>query len=101
MLAGIIQHLSAQIASQDNDRVLEIDCMPKTVGETPFVQHLQQQVENVGMCLFHLIKQDHLIGLTTNSLGQNTTLFITNVAGRRTNQARDAVLFHKFTHVQP
>ena len=75
--------------------------MPQTIGKTPFIQHLQQQIENVGMRLFNLIKQDHLIRLAANSLGQNTALFITNVTGRRANQARDAVLFHEFTHVQP
>ena len=74
--------------------------MTKAVGQPAFVQDLQQQVEHIGVRLLDLVKQHHLVGLATDRFGQHPTLLITHVARRGTDQARNTVLFHIFTHVE-
>jgi hypothetical protein len=48
---------------------------------------LKKHVENVGVCLFYLVKQHHAVRASAHSLGKLTALVITNVAGRGTDKA--------------
>ena len=50
------------------------------------VQHLQQDVEHIRMCLFHLVKQHNGVRLAAHGFGQLTAFFITHVSGRRSDQ---------------
>ena len=43
---------------------------PLTVGQAAIVQHLQQDVEDIGMRLLHLVQQDHRVGATAHRLGE-------------------------------
>src|SRR3546814_7987900 len=49
--------LAAEVRSQDDQRVGEIDRAPLSVGEAAVVEHLQEDVEDVGMRLFDLVEQ--------------------------------------------
>ncbi len=51
------------------------------------------------MCLFNLIEQDDRVWFASDSFGQSATFFIADVARRRTNEAGNGVLFHKFAHI--
>ena len=99
-LLQIVQDdVTAQVGSQDDHRVLEVHGAALTVGDAAVVQHLQQDVEHVGVGLFHLIEQHHAVGLAAHSLGQLAALFITDISRRRTDQTADAELLHIFGHV--
>ena len=52
------------------------------------------------MGLFDLVKQDDAVGAPTDRLCQLAALVITDVAGRRANQARDGMLLHVLRHVE-
>ena len=93
------QDLAAQIGGQDDHGVAEVDGAPVAVGQPPVVEHLQQQVEDVGMGLLDLVEEDHLIGAAAHRLGQRTGFLIADIAGRRADQAGDGVLLHVFRHV--
>ena len=95
----LLDHLRAKVGSHDDDRILEIHRSPLTIGHAPIIQNLQQNVEHVGMRLLNLIEQDHGIRLPAHRFGEVTALLIAHVAGRRTDQARDRMLFHEFRHV--
>ena len=87
-LLQIVQNdVTAQIRGQDDDRVLEVHGTALAVGDAAIVQHLQQDVEHIGVGLFHLIEQHHAVGFAADSLGQLAALLITHVSRRRTDQA--------------
>ncbi len=49
----------ADVAGHDDDRVFEVDLTPLRIGQAPVFEHLQQQVEDVGVRLFDLVEQHH------------------------------------------
>ncbi|MNQ62342.1 hypothetical protein D3C85_766840 [compost metagenome] len=93
------QILAAQVGGHDDQGVLEVDGAALPVGQATVVQHLQQDVEDVGVGLFDLVEQDDLIGATAHGLGQGAALVIADIAGRGADQAADRVLLHVFGHV--
>src|SRR3546814_12232687 len=60
---------------------------------------LEQEVEHVAVRLFDLVEEDDLIGAPPHRFGQRAALFIADIARRRADQPRDAVLLHKFRPV--
>ena len=93
--------LRANIRGQQDQGVAEIDPPPLAIGEMPFIQDLQQNVENIGMRFFNFIKQDDLIRAAADGFGQTAAIFIADIPGRRPDQTRDRVLFHIFRHIHP
>ena len=77
----------------------EIDRPALAVGERSVVEHLEQHIEHVGMCLLDLVEQHDLIGSAPHRLGQRTALVIADIARRRADQARYRMLLHVFRHV--
>ncbi len=73
--------------------------MALAVGEAAVVQHLQQNVEDVAVRLLHFVKQDDLVRPAAHGFGERATLLVTDIAGRRADQAGDRVLLHVFGHV--
>ena len=64
------QRLAAEVRGQHDQGVAEIDRAPLPVGQAAVVEHLQQHVEDVGVRLFDLVEQDHLVGPAPHRLGQ-------------------------------
>ena len=65
------------------------------------IQHLQQNIEDIRMCFFDFIEQNHRVGISSHLLRELAAFLIADVAGRRTDNLRDGVFFHVFTHVNP
>ena len=80
------EELRSQVAGEHEDRVAEVDRAPLAVGETPVVEHLQQDVEDVGVGLLHLVEQDDRVGATPHGLGELAALLVTDVSRGRTDQ---------------
>ena len=59
------------------------------------VQNLQENVQDIGVGLLNLIKQDHGIGFPADFLGQLTGLIIAHIAGGRADDPGDGVFLHK------
>ena len=72
---------------------------PWPVGESTVVEHLEQDVGDVGVGLLHLVEEHHRIGPSPNRLGETPALFVPHVSRRRTDQSRDRVLLHVLAHV--
>ncbi len=99
LLAKIDEIFGTEVRGHDDDRIAEIDRATLSVGQASVVQHLQQHVEHIRMCLFDLVEQDHLIGSAPNGFRQNAAFFIADIAGRRADQPAHGMLFHEFRHV--
>ena len=64
------------------------------------VENLQKDVHDIRVRLLDLVEQQHAVRLAADLLGDLAGLIVADVAGRRTDDARNAVLFHEFAHVQ-
>src|SRR5579883_74487 len=95
----LVQPARADVAGHDDDGVLEIDRAALPVRQAAIVQHLQQDVEDIGRGLLDLIQQDDAVGVAAHGLSELAALFIADIAGRRADQPRDAVLLHVLRHV--
>ena len=87
------------VRGHDDDGVLEVGRTTLVVGQTTVIQHLQQDVEHIGMGFFYFIEQHHRVGLTAYSLSELSTLIVTYVSRRGTNQTGDAILLLILTHI--
>ncbi len=90
---------AAGVARHNHDRVRKIHRATVTIGQTALVEQLQQDVEDLHMRLLDLIQQQHAVRTTAHRLGQLSALIVANVARRRTDQARDRVLFLVLAHI--
>ena len=73
--------------------------MSEVVGQLPFLQHLQQDVEYVGVRFLYLIKEDDTERPARDLFRQETSLFVADIARGRSHEARHIVLFHEVRHV--
>ena len=89
----------ADVRRHDDDGVLEVDFAALRVGQTPVFEHLQQQVEDVGMRFLDLVEQHDRVRTAAHGFGQLTAFFVADVSRRRADQTRDRVLLHVLRHV--
>ena len=90
----------SEVGRHDDDGVLEVDHATLTVRKAAFFEHLQQRVEDVGVCFFDLVEQHDRERLATNTLGELAALFESDVPGRGSEQSRGSVLLAIFRHVE-
>ena len=89
----------AEVRGEDQDRVAEVDGAALAVGQAAVVEHLQQDVEHLRVRLLDLVEQHHDVRPAAHGLGELATLLVADVAGRRADQASDAVLLAVLAHV--
>ena len=93
------EELAAEVAGHHEDDVAEVDGAALPVGEPTVVEHLQQDVEGLGVRLLDLVEQDDRVGATADGLGELAALLVADVAGRRTDEAGDRVPLGVLAHV--
>src|SRR5690606_28329514 len=96
---GVDEELAAQVRREDEDRVLEVDRPPLAVGEPAVVEHLEQDVEDLGMRLLHLVEEDDGVRAAADRLRELAALLVADVAGGRADESRDRVLLAVLRHV--
>src|SRR5213078_2298192 len=74
--ALLLDEASADVRRHDDDRVLEVHPVPEAVGEVAVFEHLQQDVEDIGMGLLDLVEQHHRIRIALHLLGELTALLV-------------------------
>ena len=58
-----------------------------SIGNASVVENLQKDVEYVGMSLFDLVKENYRVGLAADLFGKLAGVVISDVSGRRTDNA--------------
>ena len=61
-----VPRVAGQVGRHDEHGVGEVDRAALTVGQTPVVQHLQEDVEHVGVGLLDLVEEDHRVRPATD-----------------------------------
>ena len=92
-------HVAAEVGSQDDDCILEVDGSALAVGDSAVVEHLKKDVENVGMCLFDFVEQHDGVGFSSHGFGELTAFVVSYVSRRRTYKTRYAEFFHVLRHI--
>ena len=99
---GAVQDRPAgQVAGHHHHRVAEIDRAALGIAQAAVIEHLQQDVEHIGVGLLHLIKQQHRIGPAPHRLGELAALLVAHVAGGGPQQPGHGIALHEFAHVEP
>jgi len=92
--------LAAEVRGHDDDGVLEIDGVALSVGDAAIVEHLEEDVEDVGVGFFDFVEQDDAVRLAADGFAELAALFVSDVAGRCPDEAGHGVFFHVFAHVE-
>ncbi len=96
---GVDQELTAQVRREDQDGVAEVHRPALTVGEPAVVEHLEQDVEDLGVGLLDLVQQHDAVRAAAHRLRELAALLVADVAGRGTDEPGDAVLLAVLAHV--
>src|SRR5512135_2475452 len=83
----LVQPARSYIARHDNDGIFEVDGTPLTIGQATIIKQLQQDVEDFRSGFFDLIEEHDAVRAAAHGLGQLPSLFVANIARRRTDQA--------------
>ena len=94
------QAAGTQVGSEQDNGVGKIRPPPLGIGQRAALQDLQQQILNVAVRFFNLVKQHHAVGAAADFLGQLAGLLVAHIARRRADHPGDSVLLHIFGHVK-
>ncbi len=95
----IEQMVRADIRCHDDDRIPEVDRPSLRIRQAAFVQQLEQDVEDIRMCLLHFIQQDDGVRLAADCFRQLAALLMSDISRRCTDESGDGMPFHVFTHI--
>mmetsp|Transcript_17897 Transcript_17897/g.34029 ORF Transcript_17897/g.34029 Transcript_17897/m.34029 type:complete len:265 (+) Transcript_17897:341-1135(+) len=93
--------VGAHVGCHDNNAIAKVHLASVRIRQVTFIKELQQNIPNIGMPLFKLIQQQHLIRSSPYTLCQMPRIFVSNVTSRRTNESRNGMLFAIFAHINP
>ena len=97
---GLGDVTGADVGRHDDDGVGEVDVATLAVGEATFLQDLEQDVEDVGVRLLHLVEEDDRVRAPADGLGELAALVVAHVARGRADELGDGVLLHELGHVE-
>merc|ERR1711916_326877 len=81
------------VGGEAGEGVGKIDRSPLPVGQPPVVEDLEEDVEDVWVGLFHLVKEDHRVPSPPDGLGQDSALVVADIPGGGTDEPCHRVLF--------
>ncbi len=90
----------ARVRGHDQDHVAEVHRPAIVVGQLAVVHHLQQDVVDIRVRLFHFVQKKDAMRVLVHAIGQHAALVKPDIARRRADQTGNRVLFHVFRHVE-
>ena len=91
--------LSARIGRHDQHDIAKIGLTTVVVRQGAVIHDLQQQVEDVRVCLLDFVEQHDAVWVLGDGFGQQATLIKADVSGRCADQSRDGMSLHVLRHV--
>ncbi len=85
------------VRGHDQHGVAEVDRAALAVGEAPVVEHLEQDVEHVGVRLLDLVEQHDAVGPAAHRLGELAALVVADVARRERRSGGETVCFSMYS----
>src|SRR5258707_883847 len=62
----IFQVAYTDVGGHDDDRIPEINPSSQSIRQDPVIQHLQQNIEHIRVCLFNFVQQHNAVGLPSH-----------------------------------
>ena len=87
MLELSLYVLASEVGGHDDYRVLEVHRTSLVVGKTAVVEHLQQDVEHVGMGLLDFIEQHDGVRFAPDCFRKLASLVVSDVSRRRSDES--------------
>ena len=87
------------IGCHDQDGILKVYRPSLRVRDPPVIQYLQEDVEYIRMCLFHLIKEDNRIRFSPDCLCELSAFVISDISRRCSDQSGHGIFLHILTHI--
>ncbi len=92
-----VGRVARQVGGHDEHGVGEVDRAALAVGEAAVVEHLQQDVEHVGVGLLDLVEQHHRVGPAAHRLGELAALLVADVARAARRPGAETVCFSMYS----
>ena len=97
--AKLHNSVGADVRSQKDDRVLEVDLAAFAVFQHALIKYLEEKLHHVRMRLFDLVKQHYRIRFAPDRLGQHAAFAVADISRRRTLETRNGVCLLVFAHI--
>ena len=97
---AVTQMLRPRIRRHDDDRVVEIHGAALSIRQTTIVEHLQQDVEHIAVCLLDLIEKHDGIRFAAHRVRELASLLIADIARRCAHETRHGILLHVLRHIE-
>ena len=91
--------MAAEVGRHDHHGVLEVDRPAFAVGQSPIIQQLQQDVQDLRMRFLDFVEQHDRVRPAPHRFGQLSGVLVPDVSRRRADHPRDGVLLLILRHV--
>ena len=78
----------------------EICLTTASVGERSIVHHLQEEIENIWVRLLDFVQEQHTVWRSAHRICQQSTIFISHISRRGTDESCHRVFLCIFAHVE-
>ena len=95
-----LDDVRTEVRGGDDDGVSEVHHAALAICQAAIVEHLKQDVVDIGMRLFDFIEQEHAMRVLVHAIRQKPALIEADIARRRADQAADRVALHVLRHVE-
>ena len=90
----------ADIGGEDDDRVAEINGVSLPVGESSFVEDLQQDIEDIRVRLLNLVEEDDRVRFASHGFGEPSAFLMRNVSRRCADHERGGMFLGILGHIE-
>ena len=94
------QKACPQVGGEQDDGIAEIGLAAHGIGELAVLQDLQQDILDIRVGLFNLVKEHHAVRAAADGFGELTALIVAKVARGRAQQAGRGVLLLILRHIE-
>ena len=95
----LLNDAGGDVRRHDDDRVAEVSGPALAVGEPALVEELEENIEDVGVGLFNLVKEQHRVGPPPNGFGELAAFIVADITWRGTDHPCHRVFLHVLRHV--
>ena len=99
LINAVQEVLGPDVGRHNDDRIAEVHGMSLAVCQTAVIQHLQEDVEHIGMGLLDLIEQHHRVRLPAHGLGELAAFLKAHVSWRCADEPGHGELLHVLAHI--
>src|SRR5690606_16837564 len=93
------EQISTHVGGENNDRITEIHGATQAVRHAAVFQNLEEQVHDIRVRFFDLIKEHNGVGATPDSLTELAAFFVSHISGRAPQQTTAGEFLHVLGHI--